>query len=132
MEKLSVQEAREQRVCRVCQKPMPADSKGRPQGWQFDFSKESMPEKITLNFGKEYAHTGCIVGQPQEAQEKSNLQDKSIRGIMINRIREMIRINIWADKKQLEQKFETFTDEQLVETFEEVCNHYYQDRYPNA
>ena len=128
MEKLSVAEAREQRVCRICQSPMPASDGLRPKGWQFDFVKESLPEKLTLNFGKEYAHTECLVWAPDEIKT----EEKGIRGMMIKRMRQMIIINAWADKKQTEQKFEAFTDEQLVEAFEEVCNDYYQDRYPNA
>ena len=55
---LTVAEAREQRVCRICEKPIP--EKGYPKGWQFDFGEMVFPVKFTLNYGKEFAHTSCL------------------------------------------------------------------------
>jgi len=55
---LSVEEAREKRVCRICEKSI--SSVIGPEGWPFGFNEMVFPIAITLNFGKEFAHTDCL------------------------------------------------------------------------
>lgn len=57
---MTVEEARENRVCRICGKPIVRDPGGMPKGWQTEFGKMVYPERVTLNFGEEHAHTGCL------------------------------------------------------------------------
>lgn len=59
-----VDEARRNGVCRVCGNTMPKDASGQPKGWATTFGSMCWPEAITLNFGKEYAHTACVEEEP--------------------------------------------------------------------
>jgi hypothetical protein len=56
---MTVEEAREKRVCRVCKKPI-YDLKGTPKGAEEEFGSMVYPQKITYHFGKEFAHTDCL------------------------------------------------------------------------
>lgn len=60
---LTVSEARRQRICRICRKPV-NPGPGCPAGWQFDYGEMVHPERITLAFGDEFAHTDCL--KPKE------------------------------------------------------------------
>ena len=55
---LSVTDARARRVCRVCEKTVVAG--GVQPDWPFKFDKLLHPERVTLNFGEEFAHTDCL------------------------------------------------------------------------
>ena len=46
-------------VCRVCEKPI-GRGPGKPMGWTSQFGEMVFPEKITLNYGEEFAHTDCL------------------------------------------------------------------------
>jgi hypothetical protein len=62
---VTVQEARERKVCRICGQPV-SNPKAQPKDWQTEFGERLFPyPALTLNFGDEFAHTACI-----EAQEK--------------------------------------------------------------
>lgn len=56
---MTVSEARERRVCRVCGGPI--DVTG-PAGWSEDFGELVYPVAVTLDFGLEFAHTACLKG----------------------------------------------------------------------
>lgn len=57
---MTVQEARERNVCRICGEPI-KNVGGQPKGWQEEFGQRLFPPPaITLNFGDEYAHTACL------------------------------------------------------------------------
>lgn len=57
---MTVQEAREKRVCRVCGESV-ATPKGSPKGWETEFGERLYPfPPLTLNFGDEFAHTSCL------------------------------------------------------------------------
>jgi hypothetical protein len=58
---LTLEEAKKTCCCRICGKPiqMP-EGGGFPVGWKESFGKMVWPLKITLNFGKEFAHTDCL------------------------------------------------------------------------
>lgn len=56
---MTVSEAREAGVCRICGKPIRVAN--APVGWQREFGKLAYPPPaVTLNFGKEFAHTECL------------------------------------------------------------------------
>jgi hypothetical protein len=57
---MSVEDARRNRVCRICGDPCGRNTAG-PKDWQLMFAKMAYPESITLNYGKEYAHTDCLL-----------------------------------------------------------------------
>lgn len=61
MEPLTVAEARYNGICRVCRDRIRPEA--APKGWQFDFSEMIHPIHVTLNFGKEFAHTQCLAEQ---------------------------------------------------------------------
>jgi len=57
---MTVKEAREQRVCRVCGVPI-LGGKGSLLGWESEFGERLYPPPaLTLNFGDEFAHTTCL------------------------------------------------------------------------
>lgn len=57
---LTVEEARDKRVCRICKQPIICAS--GPAGWEFEFGKRSFPKPtIILDFGKEFAHEDCLI-----------------------------------------------------------------------
>jgi hypothetical protein len=57
---MTVEEARKARVCRICGGRIQIPAGGSPQGWDHEFGRMVYPEKITLNFGDEFAHTDCL------------------------------------------------------------------------
>ena len=60
---LTVEEARTARVCRICGKPIPRVP--GPKDWPFLFGEcVYPPPALTLNFGKEFAHTDCLKVKP--------------------------------------------------------------------
>ena len=63
---LSVPEARERRVCRICRTAIRVD--GAP-GWPMELPRVTHPVAVTLNYGGEFAHAQCldIVGQAAES-----------------------------------------------------------------
>ena len=62
---MTIQEAKEKSVCRICEKPI-GRGPGKPMGWTSEFREMVFPEKITLNFGEEFAHTDCLKSQLEE------------------------------------------------------------------
>jgi hypothetical protein len=56
---MTVAEAREKRVCRICRKPIPV-LKGTPKGAEEEFGRMEYPQKVAYNFGDEFAHTDCL------------------------------------------------------------------------
>lgn len=54
---MTVEEARERRVCRICEQPVPSMG---PKGWPTEFREMVYPVAVTLNFGDEFAHTQCL------------------------------------------------------------------------
>jgi hypothetical protein len=58
---LTVEEARERRVCRVCE--IPIIGVLAPMGWAHEYGHMTYPDRITLNFGEEFAHTACLEAQ---------------------------------------------------------------------
>jgi hypothetical protein len=54
---MTVAEARDQRVCRICGQPVKG---GGPIDWPLIFGKMTFPSRLTLNFGDEFAHTDCL------------------------------------------------------------------------
>ena len=66
---MTVVEARQARVCRVCGKPI-ATPPGSPLGWQDEFGEMVYPVRVTLRFGEEFAHTEClrVTGSPSEPE----------------------------------------------------------------
>jgi hypothetical protein len=54
---MTVAEARDKRVCRVCGEPISALG---PKGWPMDFGECLYPVAVTLKFGDEFAHTKCL------------------------------------------------------------------------
>lgn len=54
---LTVEEARKQRICRVCRRPIAGTG---PTGWPLEFREMVWPVKVTLNFGEEFSHTDCL------------------------------------------------------------------------
>ena len=61
---MTVAEAKAARVCRICHQPM-GGGRGSPEGWTEDFDRQVYPEKLTLKFGKEFAHTDCLEREAQ-------------------------------------------------------------------
>ncbi len=55
---MTVAEAREKRVCRICEKPI--DLSGGPKDAPMEFARCVWPAKLTFNFGSEFAHTDCL------------------------------------------------------------------------
>lgn len=55
---ITVEEAKNRRVCRICEQPIP--NPGAPKGWTEEFGKMVFPIRVTLNFGEEFAHTDCL------------------------------------------------------------------------
>jgi NTP pyrophosphatase (non-canonical NTP hydrolase) len=55
---MTVKEARKKRVCRICGKPI--SLAGGPKDAEFEFSSQMWPQKITFDFGAEFAHTDCL------------------------------------------------------------------------
>ncbi len=60
---MTVQEAREKRVCRICGESLFVG--GTPKDAPLEFGRMTYPIKVTFNFGEEYAHTDCL-----ETEEK--------------------------------------------------------------
>lgn len=54
----SVVGARNLKVCRICGNKI--STQGWPVGAAEDFGELIFPEKVTLNFGYEFAHTACL------------------------------------------------------------------------
>lgn len=65
---LTVQEAREKRVCRICEQPI--QTQGSPKDWPILFGEMTYPLQVTLNFGEEFAHTACL--KTMETSVRSN------------------------------------------------------------
>ncbi len=63
---MTVEEARTQRVCRICEQPIVLPPEGTPKGWTHEFYKMVYPVRITLNFGDEFAHTDCLSPRKEE------------------------------------------------------------------
>lgn len=61
---LTLEEAKRRRVCRVCGEPILVD--GAPIGWTDEFGKMLYPVRVTLDFGREFAHTDCLAGCEEE------------------------------------------------------------------
>lgn len=59
---LSVEEARQRRVCRLCEQPVFPNGtpEGQPMGWAHEFGKMVFPYQIILDFGREFAHAECL------------------------------------------------------------------------
>ena len=55
---MSVQEARQRRVCRICGQPI--STEGWPRDAFRDFASLVYPERVTLSFGCEFAHEKCL------------------------------------------------------------------------
>jgi hypothetical protein len=55
---ITVEEAKQRRVCRICEQPI--SGAGCPVGWTEEFGRMVFPIRITLNFGQEFAHTDCL------------------------------------------------------------------------
>jgi hypothetical protein len=55
---MTVKEAREARVCRICGRPISLH--GGPANAPFVFGEMTFPEQITFNYGEEFAHTDCL------------------------------------------------------------------------
>lgn len=62
---LTLEEAKTLRRCRLCEQPI--DIGGTPEGWMNNFGRMTYPIRVTLDFGKEFAHTDCL-----EKEEKAN------------------------------------------------------------
>lgn len=62
---LTLEEARARRVCRVCGGPIEVGV--QPAGWKDDYGAMVWPVALTLDFGREFAHTGCLAPTPIEA-----------------------------------------------------------------
>jgi hypothetical protein len=60
---MTVEEARKNRVCRICGEPLPVPV--APRDWTIAFGEMVYPVAITLEFGDEFAHTACL---PPEAR----------------------------------------------------------------
>jgi len=61
---MTVAEARDKRVCRICEQPIHSAPTTLPKGWETQFGEMVFPGAITMNYGEEFAHTGCLkVGQ---------------------------------------------------------------------
>jgi hypothetical protein len=57
---LTLEEARKESRCRICGQVIHAGP-GAPVGWKEDFNERVFPlPKLTLKFGKEFAHTSCL------------------------------------------------------------------------
>jgi hypothetical protein len=63
---LTAPEARRLRVCRVCHAPIVIGA-AMPAGWYFDFFDLLYPTAITLDYGREYAHTACLAYRPTDS-----------------------------------------------------------------
>ena len=59
-------DAQERGVCRICGEPLLKDAKNLPAGWRTMFREQVWPDKITLNFGEEFAHTDCLAAAPEK------------------------------------------------------------------
>jgi hypothetical protein len=55
---IPLEEAQERRICRLCFKPI--SNSGGPKDAHLMFREMVFPEKVTFNFGKEFAHTDCL------------------------------------------------------------------------
>lgn len=64
---LTVEQARERRVCRICEQPILV---GGPKGWATNFGRMEFPVAVTLNFGGEFAHTPCLAREKETRAEK--------------------------------------------------------------
>jgi len=58
---VTVKEAQEGNVCRVCGEPVIAGP--APRGWKTKFRAVQWPEPVVLNYGKEFAHRRCLEAQ---------------------------------------------------------------------
>lgn len=57
---LSLREAKDRSKCRICEGTIHRVG-GQPLGWMESFGVRCYPApSITLNFGKEFAHTECL------------------------------------------------------------------------
>jgi hypothetical protein len=56
--RMTVAEAREKRVCRICEKPI--SLAGGPVDAPLEFGSQVFPQKLTFDFGAEFAHTDCL------------------------------------------------------------------------
>lgn len=56
---MTVDEAKQRRVCRICEQPI--DVTG-PVDWPDRFGEMVWPLAVTLDFGREFAHTACLEG----------------------------------------------------------------------
>ncbi len=63
---LSVKEARENRICRLCGKKIQVY--GVSENWEFEFRELIYPIKLTLNFGEEFCHTECLAKELNQAE----------------------------------------------------------------
>ena len=61
---MTVAEAKAARVCRICHQPI-GGGHGAPEGWTECFDRQVVPERITLHFGAEFAHTACLEAEAQ-------------------------------------------------------------------
>jgi len=67
---MTVAEAREKRVCRICE--LPISLSGTPKDAPLEFRQMVYPQKLTFNFGEEFAHTACL--------EKQSVADATKQG----------------------------------------------------
>ncbi len=58
---LTLEDAKLTNCCRICKVLIiePGTS-GRPEGWKEQFGSMLYPLNVTLNFGREFAHTKCL------------------------------------------------------------------------
>lgn len=70
---MNLETAKRLRVCRICEEPISA-SEGSPLGWEEDFGERLFPlPALTLNFGKEFAHTLCLaLSDPEDEDDSGN------------------------------------------------------------
>jgi hypothetical protein len=61
---MTVEEARNARVCRVCREAI--NLSGTPKDAPLEFGCMTYPQRITFNFGDEFAHTDCLPTLPTE------------------------------------------------------------------
>lgn len=67
---LPVALAKERLVCRICEEPISMGGQGCPIGWTEAYGEMVFPARITLNFGKEFAHTECLEKFADEIEKK--------------------------------------------------------------
>ena len=63
---MTLTEARAKHICRICEQPVKMLAPARV----FDcYADLEWPSRVTLNFGKEFAHTECVEGATEMPEE---------------------------------------------------------------